>query len=803
MRKIKNGEPVFHKHNCSKEREGQVMTAEELHDFTVEVLMSEYADTGAKVFKYENKNGNEADFCFVGTGVKDQFRGDIANKVVNVLVVYSDEFTKDIPDIDTSWLLDEYFRTGAIPRVTFAMGWCISGNSENGQPAVCGGEFCFKYYSVSLLPYQKNEELEEELSPVELAVKYAETWKQLDASIVAPYLDKNFHYGSYFVFDEMPCRKEYLDYFEGKLAAIKQKDRQLKVAIGRNHQEGKVAVLIVDDGSLSVLEMETEGGRIMSARMHKDGSKYKVFDPEDELFMTHGDHLDCIMPVQKLMTEQIQEIESQSKPWRCVDTQVTTDDMYEKKTEVFSLMFGERDLHMLTTIAVSKKTHQNLFMSIYPFGKGVPVDVHIDKVIEWDNQIEATVFCSVGEFIFAFFPIDYYCNKALYKVGETISVDLAALGMNVEEAPRGFQFEGQQAIDWLAKVGRKPDYDEDGNVEPVRFNTENLVAFFNLNTKCPDEAEFQSPTDEIETTSILDVDFFKTNVIICRRNTDDGKLVVTIPMYFRQAFFQNIKKGDPIRGWLWITGSVTGEHEENFERKPTLGGMAADFEKFMYGCNFESFDNLMSVLDKLPLLKIRDGYELDAFQNGDADWCLQAYCCKAGADVLYVPELHGDYVDSLRIHGSIDWISANKVPAALSYMDVPFTVEGIMQAWLLDNLTDFMPKGWHANYSAKYFIFDESRVGNLFQMAGNDGALTKSLKRDRMVVKDKVMDLDIASLLPTVSVDGDTAVMEYAYWNDWSGMNKVKMPVKKVGNSVEFGEPEIDVLVRHCCGICF
>ena len=45
MRRIKNGEPVFHFHKCFPDRVGEVMTAEELHEFAVEVLMSEYGDT--------------------------------------------------------------------------------------------------------------------------------------------------------------------------------------------------------------------------------------------------------------------------------------------------------------------------------------------------------------------------------------------------------------------------------------------------------------------------------------------------------------------------------------------------------------------------------------------------------------------------------------------------------------------------------------------------------------------------------------------------------------------------------------
>lgn len=795
----KNGRPAVHKHSCSKERKGQVMTTEELHDFAVDVLMQEYAETGARVIEYEKKAGNEADFCFVNTGKNAQFRSGKGETSMNVIVACKDGLTTDISGIDTSWLVDEYYRTGAFPRVTMAIWRCLSDDSEDGRRAICGGEFRFRYYSVSVLPDQENGELEHELSPVELAAKYAEAWNQMDAGIVAPYLDKDFHYGSFWVFDEMPCRKEYLDYFEGKLAAIKRGGTQPTVSVCRNHQNGNVALLVVQGDEWNYLELDTEDGRIVSACMTVYDGTYKVFDPDDELYMSHGDHLDCIMLPEKLMSEHLHGMVNKAKSWRCVNKEVTTDDMYEVMTSVSSLVYGENDIRMLFIVAASTVTHENEILAAYPLGKGVPVNVHIDKVIEWDNQVEATVLCSVGEFSFAFFPVDYYCNKRLYRVGRTVYVDLAALGVRVEEAQRKFMFEGQQAIDWLAKIGKEPKCDENGDVEPVKFNMDNMVAFFNMNSKCPDEAEFQSPAGDIEKTSFLDVDFLKTDVIISRSDTDDGELSLSLPLYFRQEFFSEVKKGDPIRGWLWITGSVTGKHEEHFEKERPLGDMAADFDAFMYESDFKSFDNLMFVMAELPLLKIRDGYELDAFQRGnDHGWYMQAYCCKAGADVRYVPEKHGDYDDSLRIHGRIGFGAISSLPAVLSYMEVPFTEEGIMQAWLLDNLTDFMPKGWHANYSTKYFIFDEYRIDELFPIASDEDGL-----QGRSMVRNQVKALDRELLLPSVTIDGDTAVLEYAYWNDWSGMTKVCVPVKRVGNSVEFGDAEKELVVKYHCGIRF
>ena len=787
MRKIKNGEPVFHPHECSDARRGQVMTAEELHDFSVQVLMAEYAETGATVERANKSNPFEPDFHFKSSD----------KKIVNVLVVYSDEIDGDISDIDTSWLINDFRRNGIIPRITFASAWCEDEKSENGKPAICGGDFCFKYYSVSVMPDQENRELDKKLTPVELAVKYAEAWKQSDASIVEPYLDKDFHYSSDWVFYEMPCRAEYVDYFRGKLETIGNSPNKPEVSIGRNHQTGQVCLLMIQRKNLYMMVLVAEGGRIKAARLQSYSRMFKPFNPKDELYMTHGDHLDALMPARQLVDDHLHSILADSKLWRKTRTRVTTDSMYEEKTDVYSLMYGEKDIRILSTIAFAKEDNKNELVSFYPVCKGRALDVHIDRVIEWDNQLEATVYCSIGEFEFAFFAVDYYCNKHKYEAGKKLTVDVAAMAMTAEEAQRGFSFEGQHAIDWLAKMGGKPSYDERGNVKPVRFNMEKLVAFFNVDSKCPDEAEFQSPVGPVEPTEILGVDFFKTTVTICRRNTDDGELEVSVPLYFRQDFFPAVKEGDPLRGWLWLTGSVTGQHEEGADDADDnhLGEMAADFQDYMNGCSFKTFENLMFVLDKLPLLKIRSGYELDAFRKGDIyGWTLQPYCYREGSNVRYIPSEHGDYDDSMYIQDTITRSEAKSVPDILPYFSVPFTEEGIMQAWMLDNLDHFMPRGWHACYGSRTFIFETEVIERMFGPDGNG---------DRKKVSEQVWALDLETLLPKVFISENHATLEYAYWNNWRGLVKAKVEVEKDGNTVRFGECAEDVIVAYKSEIVF
>ena len=97
------------------------MTPEELHDFTVQTLMAEYSDTNSLVHRYEKQVPNQADFYFVNTGRRPNFSlGISGEKKVNVMVVCREKLNDIITDIDTTWMVSEYKRNGAIPRVTFA-----------------------------------------------------------------------------------------------------------------------------------------------------------------------------------------------------------------------------------------------------------------------------------------------------------------------------------------------------------------------------------------------------------------------------------------------------------------------------------------------------------------------------------------------------------------------------------------------------------------------------------------------------------------------------------------------------------
>ena len=201
---------------------------------------------------------------------------------------------------------------------------------------------------------------------------------------------------------------------------------------------------------------------------------------------------------------------------------------------------------------------------------------------------------------------------------------------------------------------------------------------------------------------------------------------------------------------------------------------AAEFEMFMNRCDFDSFNDLMFVLPQLPFLRIHEGYVLDAFKDGieDFGWEFRPYCRQGSAE---------------RIVGVTNNV---KVAPILTFFNVPFTEEGIMQAWLLDNLSDFMPKFWHANYTCKTFVFN---IENVMQKVHRRGVHAYA----------KIKSCDTNSLLPCVSIRSQEAFLEYAYWNDWSGLVKVKNKVVKDGATVRFHEPERKTLVEYHCNTIF
>ncbi len=538
-------------------------------------------------------------------------------------------------------------------------------------------------------------------------------------------------------------------------------------------------------------------------------------DPADdeELYESHGDHNDAIMDTEKLLKEYIADILQKSKVYKTGQLDVKLDDRIVKASTVASLQYGYKDLNILALIASDTEKGANQFVSLFPHMVGTPYKVKIDKVLEWDNRMEATIRFTIGDRSFACFAADYFSNKEKYAVGKEVYLSLAAIGMTVHEGMRGFDFEGQQVVDFLAKTGETPDYDEQGNIKPLHFNMESMVAYFATNKKAPDEAEFQSPATEIYHFHFLDIPFVKSNILI-----DDDDTHTEIPLYFREEFLPNIKECTPVGGWLWLTGEIAEETTYLADETVPYGVRLRVFEDAMRRKYFDSFRNLEYVATLLPHIKIREGYILDGFRQGDTSGSvIRLYVRQRHATKRWIPypnvcekpsfleriginrqkkSVPQPYDDSMYIHDLHSYNDTKHIPPILPYFTIPFTECGITEAWLLTIAPDFMPKTWHAGYGDVEYICDKEKFEKLF--AGTDNSDT-----DFIIATNEAKKIPLDELLPHVKIDGNRASLTYSYWNAWKGLVRETTIVIPKGESVEFSEPQREVLVPYSCDIIF
>lgn len=92
-------------------------------------------------------------------------------------MIYNRRGNINFDTIDTSWLIEEYNTHGTFPRLIIADAWCISDVGNDGKPEVCGGDYCFCYETVSVIPNQQNV-AHEELTKYQIATQFLNTWQQ-------------------------------------------------------------------------------------------------------------------------------------------------------------------------------------------------------------------------------------------------------------------------------------------------------------------------------------------------------------------------------------------------------------------------------------------------------------------------------------------------------------------------------------------------------------------------------------------------------------------------------------------------
>lgn len=278
--------------------------------------------------------------------------------------------------------------------------------------------------------------------------------------------------------------------------------------------------------------------------------KYKNLFPTILNDQVHGDHISasCFSSIKDIISQTLENGKNINKS----ETFVYNVNGYPEYRKVFSLESGNDEIGMRALIVARDTT--NDFVSLYPITHdGEVYEIEIDKILEWDNGIEATITGYIEDKSVSFFMTDYYLYKNDIKQGDKCKFKLSAFAYNCNTLKeKTFQFEGQQAIDYLNKMGEKPTLDADGGVQPVIFNLENLVAFFQVNDKFPDDAEFQSPIYSVNELEINNGKLFKLNITIYR----DPDIIIPLYVKYNLVDFEP-KLKLPIQGNVWVQGCLT------------------------------------------------------------------------------------------------------------------------------------------------------------------------------------------------------------------------------------------------------
>lgn len=104
-------------------------------------------------------------------------------------------------------------------------------------------------------------------------------------------------------------------------------------------------------------------------------------------------------------------------------------------------------------------------------------------------------------------------------------------------------------------------------------------------------------------------------------------------------------------------------------------------------------------------------------------------------------QVSGPYKDHYYISGIWGYERIiDSVPSILPYFELAFSQEGILDAWILRNLGDLLPKYWHACYEEKNFICGQETIDELFP---NEPKGNSYIEQERNNVKNAIRALDI------------------------------------------------------------
>jgi len=284
-------------------------------------------------------------------------------------------------------------------------------------------------------------------------------------------------------------------------------------------------------------------------------SEQEVFDLEQG----HGNHFSCITydgerdEMIKKLPEMLEKAKLVVAPGPMIPC--TLGEGYPKQLQCAMLSDTEDPLHLNMLIGCNINEERNELFSFYPEMNGAEIAVTLTEIHEWENGLEATLEGTIcnGEHHIAFFDTRYIAHKGKYEIGKTYVFHIGAIAEQCEVLEDAtFKMEGQQAIDFKAKLGEEPDYDDNGKIKPLVFDMSRMVAFFQHSVAYPHVAEIQSPAITVSVLKEWEREYYFIQIAIAHDEDDND---VSIPLVAKKTFFKNALAPDtPIRGIVFLMG---------------------------------------------------------------------------------------------------------------------------------------------------------------------------------------------------------------------------------------------------------
>jgi hypothetical protein len=273
MQNIRNGKPVIFRHDCSENRKGEKMSEDEYYSFLEQIVEKCFTFAEINLERLSVKKGNIWN-KFLG---KDQYLPTFRQPHIfgsdgycDFIIAKTPRDYKRILAIDSPDFKDKYtLESGNWLKVIQVK----ADNVNHPQDFINGDNYTIQLISTNLYPQQENIPLDKPVSDNNMIYEVGQAWIKLNADILEPYLDKDFHYSSDFVFIEISSREEYLYYLRGKFKAFSEKySNKIKVKygiIGQEELQKGIFIKMGDDESIPYIEVQCTNGRISAMCMHE------------------------------------------------------------------------------------------------------------------------------------------------------------------------------------------------------------------------------------------------------------------------------------------------------------------------------------------------------------------------------------------------------------------------------------------------------------------------------------------------------------------------------------------------------